>query len=101
MAFGPRAPNSAGHDSCLAFFRSFLAPLADTVRFQPFEFPGYDRTRLRLTNVIASFHPQMKERILLAAHWDTRPWADREQDVKRSLQPVPGANDGASGVAVL
>ncbi|HKZ22598.1 MAG TPA: M28 family peptidase [candidate division Zixibacteria bacterium] len=54
-----------------------------------------------LTNIIASFYPEEKERILLCAHWDTRPWADQDSAVGNRNQPIWGANDGASGVAVL
>jgi Zn-dependent M28 family amino/carboxypeptidase len=52
-------------------------------------------------NIIANFHPQKTRRLLLCAHWDTRPWADQDPDRKNHNQPVPGASDGASGVAVL
>jgi Zn-dependent M28 family amino/carboxypeptidase len=56
---------------------------------------------LTLTNVIARFNPEAKRRILLLARWDTRPTSDAEPDVAKRAEPVPGANDGASGVAVL
>jgi Zn-dependent M28 family amino/carboxypeptidase len=52
-------------------------------------------------NIIAHFYPQMSRRILLGAHYDTRPWADKEEDMNLHDQPITGANDGASGVAVL
>ncbi len=99
--FGPRAPNTPAHDSCLAFFERFLTPLAGEVVLQRFEMPGYDGERLALTNVIARFNPAAKQRILLAAHWDSRPRADRETSPARQGEPILGANDGASGVAVL
>ena len=57
--------------------------------------------KLKLTNIIASFYPDIRDRILLCAHWDTRPWADEDPDVANRLTPILGANDGASGVAVL
>lgn len=100
-AFGSRAPNTTAHDSCLAFFERFLTPLADEVVLQRFEMPGYDGERLRLTNVIARFNAAATQRILLSAHWDSRPRADRETDAALQTRPIPGANDGASGVAVL
>ncbi len=56
---------------------------------------------VRLTNLVAHFRPKAKERILFGAHWDSRPWADRDPDPKLRTRPVLGANDGASGVAVL
>lgn len=54
-----------------------------------------------MTNVVASFSLQKTERILLCAHWDSRPWADQDPNSENRDQPVLGANDGASGVAVL
>lgn len=101
VAFGPRVPGSDAHARCLRFFRSFFDSLGMESELQSFEFPGYEGETLPLTNVIARIHPGTDRRILLAAHWDSRPTADRESDPDRALRPVPGANDGASGVAVL
>jgi glutaminyl-peptide cyclotransferase len=98
---GPRNPGSKGHERCLAYLEETLVRLADTVRLQPFSHPGYEGTTLQLTNVIASFKPESPARILLCAHWDTRPRADRDQNPRRRDEPIIGANDGASGVAVL
>lgn len=100
-SFGPRVPGSAGHAACLQYFIDFLTPLADTVTTQKFDMPGYDGERLSLTNVIARFKPEAQFRVLLAAHWDTRPRADRETNEADRARPILGANDGASGVAVL
>jgi len=72
------------------------------VREQNFTF--YDsltKEKLESTNIIASFYPDNKTRVLLCAHWDTRPFADLESDPKLKKLPILGANDGASGVAVL
>ncbi|MBP1654993.1 MAG: Peptidase family [Bacteroidetes bacterium] len=99
--FGPRNPGSTGHDRCLEYLEQTLLPLADAVRLQPFTHAGYDGNTLQLTNIIASFRPESTARILLCAHWDTRPRADRDPDPKRRDEPITGANDGASGVAVL
>ena len=98
---GPRNPGSKGHDRCLAYLEQTLVGLADAVRLQPFSHPGYDGTTLHLTNLIASFRPESSARILLCAHWDTRPRADRDENPRRRNEPIIGANDGASGVAVL
>lgn len=98
--FGPRHPNSAGHHACLQYLASTLRSLADEVQLQPFTAQGYNEP-LALTNIIAKFKPQEQARILLCAHWDTRPRADNDPDKKRRDQPILGANDGASGVAVL
>ncbi len=99
-AFGPRNPNSAGHRACLDYLASTLREFADDVQLQPFTAQGYDEV-LALTNIIAKFNPQAHTRILLCAHWDTRPRADNDPDTGRRNQPILGANDGASGVAVL
>ena len=101
VAFGPRVPNTPAHAACLNWMVDFLRPLADTVRVQEFSMGGYDGITLRMSNVIASFKPDAKERVLLCAHWDSRPRADREKDSSRQRIAIPGANDGASGVAVL
>ena len=100
-AFGPRHPNSGGHRECLQYLQSTLQQSADEVRLQPFTHAGYNGQTLKLTNVIASFKPHVKERVLLCAHWDTRPRADQDGNPARRDEPILGANDGASGVAVL
>jgi glutaminyl-peptide cyclotransferase len=99
--FGPRNPNSRGHDACLMYLTSKLAELADKVTRQDFTHEGYGGEVLNLTNVVASFRPKEKARILLCAHWDTRPRADQDPDRSLRDRPILGANDGASGVAVL
>ncbi len=99
-AFGPRVPGSAAHDSCRAWFVELLTPWADTVIQQPFTF--YDSLRskeLHMTNIIARWTGKGKRRIL-CAHWDTRPIAEMDPDTARQDEPILGANDGASGVAV-
>ncbi len=98
--FGPRNPNSAGHQQCLRFLESELKKYADKVTLQHFTHQGYNET-LRLTNVFAQFKPELQQRILLLAHWDTRPRAELDADPKKQNLPIVGANDGASGVAVL
>jgi hypothetical protein len=99
--FGPRAPNTVGHQRCLEFLHGQLTALADAVNLQSFTHRGADGVEYRLTNIIASFQLPAADRILLSAHWDTRPWADQEQDERKRREPILGANDGASGVAVL
>lgn len=99
--FGPRNPGSAGHRNCLDYLRTELERYADAVNLQPFAVTGYKGEQVRMTNVIASFNASAPTRILLLAHWDTRPWADQESDPVKAEKPVLGANDGASGVAVL
>jgi Zn-dependent M28 family amino/carboxypeptidase len=101
VSFGPRNPNSPGHEQCRNFIVTTLQERADEVRVQPFTHRGYGNEELRLSNVIASFNPKSNERILLSTHWDTRPRAERDRNHTRWDEPILGANDGASGVAVL
>ena len=99
--FGPRIPGTEGHARQLEWMRSFLAERADTVMEQHFTHTTRTGETLRLTNLFARFRPELEERVLLVAHWDTRPAADQSPDRADRKRPVPGANDGASGVAVL
>ncbi len=101
VAFGPRNPGSVGHEKCLHYLQQEMSKWADKVDLQSFTYNDELRgKKLHLTNIIARFNPKNKQRIFFAAHWDTRPFAD--QDVKKNQNtPIPGANDGASGVAVL
>lgn len=100
-AFGPRNPASPGHRDCLEYLAAELHRRTPDVRLQPFTADGCGGERLPLTNVIASFRPELEDRVLLCAHWDTRPRAERDEDPARRHLPIIGANDGASGVAVL
>jgi hypothetical protein len=100
--FGPRVPDTPAHDSCRAFLVAELNKYANRVAEQTFEehLAGLKKT-VHLTNIIASFDMKATQRILLCAHWDSRPWADQDPDTSKHRQPILGANDGASGVAVL
>lgn len=85
----------------LKIFHWRAEKFADTVYAQNFTYPGYDGERLYLSNIIASFNPQSKHRILLCAHWDTRPRSEKDENPNNHNKPILGANDGASGVAIL
>ena len=100
--FGPRNPGSEGHRNTLQYLRSKFAEFADSVRLQGFtHVDSASSIEYGLTNIIASFNLDLEKRVLLGAHWDTRPRSDHDLDpLKRNL-PLLGANDGASGVAVL
>jgi len=100
-SFGPRNPGSAGHSACLEFLVAEMRKHCDEVKLQELTHIGYQGERFRLTNVIASFNPKASDRILLCAHWDTRPRAENDENKARRDDPIIGANDGASGVAVL
>lgn len=99
VLFGPRVPNSPEHEACKNWLISKLGTYADTVIAQNADLKAFDGKILKSTNIIASFNPDAKERILLCAHWDTRPFADQDQEDIQ--EPILGANDGASGVGVL
>ena len=99
--FGPRTMNSKAHDDCEQWIIDKFTQYGMTVIPQKTNLTGYDGTTLRSTNIIASFKPELASRILLCAHWDSRPWADNDPDEANWKKPVMAANDGASGVAVM
>lgn len=100
LDFGPRIPGSPGHAQMAAWLDSLLKTRADTVVIQAWTHTTKAGTELPLQNIIARFNPQAPRRLLFLAHWDTRPFADSDTGAN-AKQPVAGANDGASGVAVL
>lgn len=102
VALGPRTPGTAAHDSCFAMLVQALRKNANVVETDSFHYHCPELNKdLRLMNVMARFRPNEKRRVLLAAHWDTRPWAEKDPDPTRRNQPILGANDGGSGVGVL
>ena len=101
VAFGPRIPGSPGHQRQLEWMHAWLSERADTVEMQSFVTTTTEGVTLDLTNLFARFQPERADRILLVAHWDTRPLADQSATPEEREQPVPGANDGASGTAIL
>ncbi len=99
VAFGPRVPNSKAHRACADWLMSELKKTSRQVAGQRFDSPWADSS-LHMVNIIASYNLKAKKRIMLAAHWDSRPMADQDVSANQN-KPIPGANDGASGVAVL
>lgn len=99
--FGPRTMNSEAHERCAEWITNKFEQLGMTVTTQKATLTGYDGTPLKATNIIASYKPEVKERIMLCAHWDSRPWADNDPDEANHKKPVMAANDGASGVGVM
>jgi Zn-dependent M28 family amino/carboxypeptidase len=97
--FGPRIPNTNAHIAAGDRIINRLESYGAKVTIQPFEATTYDNVLLSLRNIMGSFNLEAKKRILLAAHWDTRPWASKEKEDK-TVQ-FDGANDGGSGVGVL
>lgn len=99
--FGPRVPGSKAHQECAKFLSQKLKTYGAQVKIQDFEAKGYDGTIWQGKNIIASYLPNSKDRIMLCAHWDSRFIAEEEQNKALRLSPIDGANDGASGVGVL
>lgn len=98
--FGPRNPGSPGHSRTLAYLQNELNKFADEVELQSFTYPGYNE-QLHLTNIVAKFNPGNKKRILICAHWDTRPRSEHSKDSTKRNLPILGANDGASGCGII
>ena len=101
VAFGPRVPNSTGHRNCGDYLEEQLRSYGADVISQQTDLAAYNGDVLKARNIIARFQPEKSERVLLCAHWDTRPWADSDPLPANHYKPIPGANDGGSGVGVL
>ena len=108
MAFGPRVPNSQAHMQCAVWLIEQLKAFGAEVELQKGFMPDYKGDNQQIYNIIGHFTPSHQgegrggaSRILLGAHYDTRPWCDEEDDYSDRFYNVPGANDGASGVGVL
>lgn len=100
-AYGPRVMNSAAHDSCGEYiarrFKSFGAVVTD----QYADLQMYDGTPIKIRNIVASYNVDNPSRIMICGHWDSRPWADNDDDSNKHKTPIDGANDGASGIGVM
>jgi hypothetical protein len=99
--FGPRVPNTSAHEKCADFLIQKLQTYCRNVIVQEGQVNAFNGTILNFKNIIASYAPEMNNRIFLCSHWDSRPFADHDPDVKNRKKPIDGANDGASGVGVL
>ena len=110
--FGPRPPGSMAHRQTQRYLFTELQKYADSVVLQPHQYAA-DGVTLQLNNILAEFGAKTEaipsgtaqgpsgDTLLLAAHWDTRPFADLDPKPENQNTPILGANDGASGVAVL
>jgi hypothetical protein len=78
-----------------------LQRFSDTVMIQPLSVKAYNGILLKGQNIIGIFNPEARKRVLLAAHWDSRPYADHDANAENHRTAIDGANDGASGVGVL
>jgi len=101
VSFGPRVPGTPSHEVGLEWIASRLRDHGAEVIIQKGNAKIYDGTSMPVKNIIARFQPEKNNRILLMAHWDSRPWADHDPDPAKRDLPIDGANDGASGVGVL
>lgn len=101
LAFGPRNPGSAGIVACRDWLVEKLEHYGATVIRQKFQARIYTGDVFPSENIIAQFNPENRNRILLAAHYDTRFIAEEDPDPEKRNLPIAGADDGASGVAVL
>lgn len=101
VEFGPRVPNSKGHVACGDYLVNSLRKFGAKVQEQKMTLTAFDGTKLNARNIIGSYGLDKAKRVLLYAHWDTRPFADADPDKSRQNEPILGANDGASGVGVL
>ncbi|MBQ9073830.1 MAG: M28 family peptidase [Muribaculaceae bacterium] len=102
VEFGPRVPGTDSHVDCARFLTAELSRHgADTVIEQKTVVTAFNGDRLPIINILGRYNLNASRRVLLVAHWDTRPWADAEKDVSKHSTPIPGANDGGSGVGVL
>lgn len=99
--FGPRVPGTDAQKACAKWLQNELLRHGATIKLQEGEMTAYNGTKLPIINIIGSFNPDAKMRVLLMSHWDSRPFADNDPDPSMRKQPVMGANDGASGVGIL
>ena len=100
--FGPRVPGTEEHTRCAEYLVSELNRYGvDTVIQQKTTVTAFNGDKLPINNIMGQINKDAVVRVLLLAHWDTRPWADAEADESKHSMPIPGANDGGSGVGVL
>lgn len=98
---GPRVPGTAAWKACGDSIVAWFSALGLTVTEQVTTVNLYDGKEVPCRNITASLNPENHDRVLLCAHWDSRPWADNDDKESNHKTPVPAANDGASGVAVM
>ncbi len=100
VACGPRMANTDAHLECKDMLLRELQTLDAVCSTQNFSKELYGR-RWDFSNIIAQIHPECNPRIALCAHWDSRPFSDEDRNFENYSKAIPGANDGASGVAVV
>lgn len=101
LDFGPRVPGSESQKQCAEWLIAELKRHGAQVHSQHTSAKAYDGTELPIINIIGSYNPDAPSRVLIISHWDSRHVADEDPDPNKRTQPVPAANDGASGVGVI
>ncbi|RNL54717.1 M28 family peptidase [Pedobacter jejuensis] len=99
--FGPRIPGTIAHQKCADYLVSKLKSFGAEVKLQGAKTTTYDGKSFQLKNILASFNPENKNRVLITAHWDARPFSDQDTDPTNHTKPFDAANDAGSGVAVI
>lgn len=99
--FGPRVPNTAAHKACAQWLADKLRGFGAETIVQDIEVTAFDGTLIKGFNIIGQYKPELRKRVIICSHWDSRPWADNDPDKANRKTPVDAANDGASGVAVI
>lgn len=101
VSFGPRVPGSEAHRRCQQYIKSSLSRFGvDSIIEQKTETMVHNGVVVPVVNILGRFNPDAARRVLIVAHYDCRPWADQDPDESKRELPVPGANDGGSGVGV-
>lgn len=102
LEFGPRIPGSQGQADCRDYIVNSLKRYgADSIIIQSAKVENFLGQTIPIYNIMGRYNVGANKRILLLTHWDTRPWADSDPEMINRDKPVPGANDGASGVGIL
>ena len=101
VAFGPRVPGTAAHKQAGDWIVAQMRQRADSVEVQEWTHVTQSGQRLPMRNILARFAPDRASRVLYITHWDSRPTADSDRNLGARQQPIPGANDGASGVGLF
>jgi hypothetical protein len=101
LDFGPRIPGTPGAQRAGDWIISEMKKRADTVIVQAWTHTTLDGRQLPMRNILARYNPGASDRILYVTHWDTRPISDGAENLGERQMPVPGANDGASGVGLF
>jgi len=99
--FGPRIPSTSAHEKCALYLAGKLKSFGGKVTVQEATVKTYDGKSHQLKNILVSCYPDKKQRILVTAHWDARPFSDQDPDPNMKDKAFDAANDGASGVAVI